>query len=265
MNHAKWWQQASAQGRSCGTLQRTLIITAMLFCVGLEFCSYPAQAGNPIDPKLREQVLQIIRENPEVVLESVRAYQRKQQQAQENARQAFVAQLQKNPRGLIGSSPTKGAKMGKVLLVEFSDFQCPYCAQASGTLKEFIAKHQDTVTLVYKHFPLSKHPEALPAARAAWAAGQQGKFWDYHDALFQNQEKLGEAFYTATATVLKLDLPRFNRDRASAAANAAIESDQQMAEKVGVDATPFFVMNGVTFSGALPLSDLEELLAKVPQ
>jgi protein-disulfide isomerase len=223
-----------------------------------------ANAQNRTDPKLREQVLQIIRENPEVILEAVRDYQKQQQQAREKARQSVAQQMKANPRAMIGQSPTRGAKDSRVVLVEFSDFQCPYCAKANATLKQFVAKHQDKVTLVYKHFPLSRiHPEALPAAKASWAAAQQGKFWEFHDALFNQQERLGDGFYVETAKALGLDLQRFNRERASAAASAAIEQDMQLAASLGVDGTPFFIMNGEVFSGVMDLPQLEEVLARV--
>jgi protein-disulfide isomerase len=119
---------------------------------------------------------------------------------------------------------------------------------------------------VYKHFPLSTiHSEALPAAKAAWAAGQQGKFWQYQDALFTQQDKLGEEFYVATAKTLNLDIEQFNRDRSGDAASTAIQQDMVMAQSLGIAGTPFFVMNGEAFSGAVQLSDMEDVLARVTQ
>ncbi|MEB3337245.1 MAG: thioredoxin domain-containing protein, partial [Leptolyngbyaceae bacterium] len=180
------------------------------------------------------------------------------------SRQSLLQQMKTNPKQIIGQSPTLGSAAQKIVLVEFSDFQCPFCARASGILKEFMTRHGDEVTLTYKHLPLvSIHPEAMPAAKASWAAAQQGKFWEYHDALFAQQEQLGEALYLATAQALKLNLDKFNRDRKSEAANAAIQQDLAIAEKLGIEGTPFFIMNGETFSGAVPLSELEKILAKV--
>ena len=147
-------------------------------------------------------------------------------------------------------------------MVEFSDFQCPFCATTNKNLKDFMAKHKDKVTLVYKHFPLTQiHPEALPAARAAWAANKQGKFWEYHDALFANQAKLNDAFYLETATSLKLDLLKFNADRKLA--DTFIVQDFQLGRKLGVEGTPTLLMNGEVLSGAASLADLEKALAKV--
>ena len=127
-------------------------------------------------------------------------------------------------------------------------------------------KHKDNVTLVFKHLPLTRiHPQAIPAAQAAWAAQQQGKFWEYHDALFEQQDKLGEELYLEVANSLGLDIDKFNSDRQSEAATALIEKDVELARKIGVSGTPFFVMNGETLSGAVQLSQFEEILAKVSQ
>lgn len=226
--------------------------------------SSAAQTKPTIDPQLRQQVLQIIRDNPEVLLESLRAYQQQQQALRQQARLALLQTLKTNPRQIVGQSPLRGANNARVVLVEFSDFQCPYCAKAHPVLRQFVAKHGDTVALVYKHFPLTEiHGEALAAAQAAWAAGQQGKFWEYHDGLFEQQERLGNSLYQSLARKLGLDVQQFERDRASQAATAAIQQDRWLGEKLGVDGTPFFVMNGEVFAGAVSLADLEAALAQV--
>jgi protein-disulfide isomerase len=222
----------------------------------------PAQAASSVSPLVEEQVLQVIRNHPEVIVESLQAYQQQQQAQLQQIRQAFLQALETNPKVVLRESPTTGATDLKVVLVEFSDFQCPYCAEAHKIIKQFMAKHQDEVTLVYKHFPLSSiHPEAIPAAKAAWAALQQGKFWEYQDALFSQQDRLGEELYLATAKSLNLDLEKFNADRANA--DAAIEEDIRLAETLGLSGTPFLVLNGEAFSGGVQLSDLEKALARV--
>jgi protein-disulfide isomerase len=242
-------------------------LLCLLFSSLVSGIGFPVQTqAGEINPQLREQVLQIIRENPEVILEAVRAYQKKQQDQQKQTRQAFLQQFKINPAKVIGQSPQKGASKARILLVEFSDFQCPFCAKANETLRQFMQKHGNSVTLVYKHLPLTSiHPEALPAAKAAWAAGQQEKFWEFHDALFDQQKQLGDAFYQKTAQSLGLDMAKFERDRTSQAAAAAIEQDLTMAEKLGIDGTPFFIMNGEVFAGAIELSDLETALTKAKQ
>lgn len=214
--------------------------------------------------QLETQVLSIIRNNPEVILESVQAYQQEQQQQLTQSRQAFLQQMMTKPASIIGNSPTTGVAENKVVLLEFSDFQCPFCAEANQSVKEFMDKHSDQVTLVYKHLPLSQiHPQAIPAAQAAWAAFQQGKFWEYEDALFEQQNRLDEKLYVAIAQDINLDLEQFNRDRISAESEAAIRDDITLAQTLAVNGTPFFVLNTEVLQVPLNLSEMESILAQV--
>ncbi len=237
---------------------------ALLLIIGLTWIPTiivpSAQAA--IDPKLEKTVLEIIRQNPEVVIESVQAYQKQQQEKQKQVLQSFASQLKTNPQTIIADSPSTGSRSQKTVLLEFSDFQCPFCGKASETVEQFMANHGDEVTLVYKHFPLiSIHPQALAAAKASWAAQQQGKFWPYYDALFRQQDSLGEDFYIELAESLDLDIEQFQRDRNSRNADLAIQKDMELAETIGIQGTPLFVLNGQVFSGAIPLSTLEKALS----
>jgi protein-disulfide isomerase len=223
--------------------------------------TFLAQATK-VSPQLEKQVLEVLRKHPEVLLEVLQKYTIEQEKKQQQAQLEALKQVRKNTKALIGDSPVMGSSDRQIVMLVFSDFQCPFCATANKSLKEFMAKNKDKVTLVYKHFPLTQiHPEALPAARAAWAANKQGKFWEYHDTLFANQAKLNEAFYTETATSLKLDLKKFDTDR-KLADNFIVE-DFKLGRKVGVDGTPTFIMNGEVVTGAASLADLEKALAKV--
>jgi protein-disulfide isomerase len=214
------------------------------------------QAQTPVNPELEQQVLEIIRKNPAVILESVAAYQRQQQENRLQTQKSVLQELQNNPKAIIGQSPTLGE--GRVILIQFSDFQCPFCAQSYDIVRQFLARRAEWVTLVHKHLPLSQiHPQAMAAAKAAWAAQQQGKFWPFSDELILNQKDLGEPLYQKTAQKLGLDLKRFDRDRESPEATAAIEEDIKLAEQLGADGTPFFVMNGEAFSGLVSVEELE--------
>ena len=239
------------------------VLMALLLIMGLTWTPtiIVPSAQAVIEPELEETVLEIIRKHPEVLIESVQAYQKQQQEQQQQARQSFASQLKSKPQTIIADSPSTGSLSEKIILLEFSDFQCPYCEKAYETVKEFMDKHGDEVTLVYKHFPLfTIHPQALPAAKASWAAQQPGKFWDYYDALFEQQDNLGEDFYIELAEDLDLDMEQFERDRNSRNADLAIEKDMELAQEIGIQGTPLFIFNGQVFSGAIPLSTLEEAL-----
>ncbi len=136
------------------------ILIVWLLIIGLTWIpiiSVPS-AQAVIKPELEKTVLDIIRQHPEVLIESVQAYQKQQQEQQKQFIQSFVSELDTHPQTIIAYSPITGPLDQKNILIEFSDFQCPYCQQAYETVKTFIENH-DQVTLVYKHFPLSSiHP-----------------------------------------------------------------------------------------------------------
>ena len=216
------------------------------------------------DAQFAAKVLEVIRNHPEAIVEALQVYQQQQRAQQEERKQAFLQQMKADPASVIGQSPVKGAVAHDVVLLIFSDFQCPYCAQVHQTLQQFMGKHGEIVTLVYKHLPLAEiHPQALPAAFSAWAAGQQGKFWEFHDALFARPKELGEPLYQKTARTLGLNLEQFERDRNSDRARIAIGQDIQMARVLAVEGTPFLVLNGEVLPGAVELVELEQLLTQV--
>ncbi|BAZ08888.1 DSBA oxidoreductase [Calothrix sp. NIES-4071] len=241
-------------------------LSFILLSAVLNSCSIPTRADNsqPKDAQLSAQVLQIIRQNPDVVLESVSAYQQKKQDQQQRKQVAFLQKMKANPKFMIGDSPTIGAREQKIVLIEFSDFECIFCGKVHQILKQFIARNPDQVTLVHKHLPLTSiHSQALSAAKASWAAGQQGKFWEFHDMLFTNQDKLNESTYVEIAKSLNLDIKLFNQARNSSAASAAIEKDIKLAEEIGIDSTPMLAMNGEPIDANTQLADLEALLHKI--
>jgi protein-disulfide isomerase len=215
--------------------------------------------ASAIDPAFAQQVLGVIRRHPEVLNEALTTYESEQQVAKLREQGALLRRLYPRPSDLIGNSPTRG--VGKVIMVEFSDFQCPYCATAHKAIQAFLERRGNDVTFVYKHFPLTQiHPQALPAARAAWAAGRQGQFWAYHDALFANQARLGEPLYTEIATRLKLDLSRFDQDRKGPGSLKAIQTDLDQAERLGLSGTPTLVMDQQFLMGPVTVAELEKQL-----
>ncbi|OIP75797.1 MAG: disulfide bond formation protein DsbA [Oscillatoriales cyanobacterium CG2_30_44_21] len=215
------------------------------------------------DTQFESKVLEIIRKNPQVILDSVQSYQKSQAQQEEQLRDKVLSQIRQEPRLLLRNSPVIGSSSQKIIFAEFSDFECPFCARGYAVVKEFMEKNKQDVTLVFKHFPLAEiHAQAEPAAYASWAAMQQGKFWEYHNVLFEQQNRLGEDFYLEIANTLKLDIAKFNRDRQSEAAKEAVKKDFELGKSLGVRGTPSFVMNGVFLSGVPNLSDLENLVTQ---
>ncbi len=144
----------------------------------------------------------------------------------------------------VGNSPAKGPKDAAVTIIEFSDFQCPFCAQAKDLAHQIIAAYPNDVQFVFKNYPLPFHPNAMPAAKAAVAAGKQGKFWEMHDKLFENQRALSDDKYQEFAKDLGLNIEKFKADLAAPETAAAITDDMKQAGSVGVRGTPTFYING---------------------
>jgi len=145
---------------------------------------------------------------------------------------------------VIGKSATKGPGDAPVTIVEFSDFQCPFCSRAAKLVEQITEAYPKDVRFVYKNFPLPFHREAMPAAKAAVAAGKQGKFWQMHDRLFANQRSLAPDFYEKAAAEISLDVERFKRDMASSEVEAQINQEMKEARAASVRGTPTFYING---------------------
>jgi protein-disulfide isomerase len=144
----------------------------------------------------------------------------------------------------IGSSAIKGNKNAPVTIVEFSDYQCPYCSRLQPTLTEVLKAYPKDVKLVFKDFPLSFHKEAKNAAKAARAAGEQGKYWEMHDLIFEKFSTVNEAMFKEFAGKLNLDLNKFNADYSSTKYDQLIQQDINMGRTAGVTGTPSLFLNG---------------------
>ncbi|BAC89433.1 glr1492 [Gloeobacter violaceus PCC 7421] len=207
---------------------------------------------------LEKQVLEIIQRHPEVVYNALRAYQSQAVRAQRRAE--WQRQLENPVKVDLQGAPTLGPADAALTLVEFSDFQCPYCSRAQSTVKALLEKYKGRIRLVYLHLPLPVHSQAKAAALAAFAAGEQGKFFAYHDRLFALGEQLVPESFEQIARELNLDVARFNRDRESPQALARLEADLAQARRLELDATPSFVLNGIVLKGALPIEEFEEAI-----
>ena len=160
----------------------------------------------------------------------------------------------------LGEAFTKGGDEALVTVVEWSDFQCPYCSRVGPTLKQLQDDYGDKVRIAFKHNPLGFHQRALPAAKAAEAAGLQGKFWEMHDKLFANQKELTDENFEAWAKELGLDVAKFKKDMADPKVEAKIKGDQRMGAPIGVTGTPAFFINGRFLSGAQPVENFKKLV-----
>ncbi|MBF0154322.1 MAG: thioredoxin domain-containing protein [Magnetococcales bacterium] len=160
----------------------------------------------------------------------------------------------------------KGPAKAPITIVEFSDFQCPYCRNIQATLNKLFEQYPDKIRLVFRHYPLPIHPLAAKASEAAQCAADQGGFWAFHDALFATEADPEIPLLKELAAKQKLDATKFNECLTSGKHAARIQSDLQDGENMGVSGTPAFFINGIPLVGARPLSEykrvIDEELAK---
>jgi protein-disulfide isomerase len=146
--------------------------------------------------------------------------------------------------------------------VLFSDYECPFCARAEPIVRSLEQAHPGDVRVVFKNMPLPMHAHASLAAKAALAAGEQGKYWEYHDVLFAHQSALDRASLERYAADIGLDARRFARDLDDARLEARLEADVADADALGIKGTPTLFVNGRRIVGAQPLATLEGAAAK---
>jgi protein-disulfide isomerase len=198
------------------------------------------------------------------VLEHIRELRR------EKARAAYVKQLRSNARVQVRLAPpfadvnlkdafVHGAKSSPVTLVEFADYECPYCQKITPELQKLEKEYGDRLAVVFKDFPLPMHHTSQKAAEAARCAGEQGKFWEYHDVLFYSKQ-LQVAELKAHARVLKLDGDSFDKCLDDGAETATVKKDLEEAHQLGLTGTPSFFVNGHFFSGAADYAVLKEMV-----
>ena len=148
------------------------------------------------------------------------------------------------------SGRTLGPSNAPVTIVEFGDFQCPYCGQVESTLRALRNHYGNKLRIVYRDYPLGFHRYAIGAALAARCAGAEGKFWEYHDAIFANQGALSEADLKTLAAKLGLNTEQFDHCLDSREYEQAVERDQREGTRIGVRGTPYFLINGEALYGA---------------
>jgi protein-disulfide isomerase len=157
----------------------------------------------------------------------------------------------------VADAPRIGSPSARVQIVEFADYECPYCQKVSAALNKLQEQFADQVSVVYKDFPLPMHPLAAKAAEGAQCAGNQGKFWEYHNSLFESK-KLQISDLKEEARVLKLDTARFDKCLDSGEKTEAVKKDSQEGLRLGLQGTPSFFINGHFMSGAIGYEKLRD-------
>lgn len=221
----------------------------LLFIIaGCQGKETPAVIQNTQDPQTKQTLSDIQNTQKEILakLSAIEANQNKiltasQAQPRQAAAAPGVNAVVNIP---IGNSPIKGNKKAPVTIVEFSDFQCPYCAQIQPTLSEVLKAYPKEVKLVFKHYPLSFHPHAKNAAKATLAAMEQGKFWEMHDAVFANFSQLSNEKFKELASQIGLNMEKFIADYNSDKYEPQLLQDFNAARAAGVTGTPTLFING---------------------
>ena len=161
----------------------------------------------------------------------------------------------------ILGAPFKGPANAKVTIVEFSDFQCPFCVKAIPQLDALLKAFPNDVRLVYKQFPLDTHSQAALASRASLAAHAQGKFWPLHDKMYANSRAINRQTVLEWAKEFGLDMPKFTQVFDASDTQAAVDRDLADGSRAGVNATPTLYINGKKYQGAIALAQLTPIIA----
>jgi protein-disulfide isomerase len=229
-----------------------------------------------------DELEKVLRTNPNVLIEAIKANrkaifdiinqtgveeQARMRREAEEAEQKAYEETFKNPLkpAIDDKTRIRGAIDAKYTLVEYADFQCPYCAASYQTVAELRKKYGNNLRFIFKHLPLPFHPQAMSAAQWLEAVAIQSpeKAWKFHDILFENQDKLGIDLFRKTAKDLGIDVKKCERDSESQAVKDRIAADMDEARKYGFEGTPGFLLNGVPVKGAYPLAYFEDVIKKL--
>ncbi len=205
----------------------------------------------------------------EALADSIKQYLAKQHD--DAASREFYDQLRQKHgiRSLLGpyrvnvaaTGPSRGAANAPITILEFGDFQCPYCKHAEAVLQSLLSEHGSSMRIVFRNLPLTTlHPDAQLAAEAAVCAQRQDKFWEMHDAMFDHQDQLNVTALTDTAARLGLDRNGFAQCLGDKGADSAIQADVKAARDVGVSSTPYFFINGRPLLGEPPKDEFERMI-----
>lgn len=232
---------------------------------GMIFGAVPSMAHD-IDKKEIEAIIkEYIQNNPGEITSSLQKYYNKQRKNQEKSQ--FQNSLKDRIKISEGDAPVYGPKKASITIVEFSDFQCPFCARVTGTLDNIRKKYDGRLRMVFKHLPLAIHSKARAASMASMAANKQNKFWEYRDILMKNQNEWGAGdegkLFVKYAKKLGLNIKAFNKDIKDKKFEKLIDEDMKLARSLKINGTPTFFVNGVRVSGARDMAYFDKVIALV--
>ena len=252
------------KGKPMKSLNKILVA---LGCIGLVSCMS--------DSQLKDKMTKVLKENPQIVIDSIKenpadyimAIQEAAKGAQgelakkrEEAEQKKLEATYDNPLKPVirDDEAIRGNKNAPLTLVEYSDFECPFCARGFNTVMELLKKYGDNIRFVYKHLPLSFHKQAMASSQYYEALRVQNPelAFKFHDELYKNQSKIktGEKYFKSVAKKLGANMAKLKKDVKSKAVEERIQADLKEAAKFGMQGTPGFILNGVPVKGAYPTS-----------
>jgi protein-disulfide isomerase len=232
----------------------------------------------------KDDLKKMLKENPDIITEAIEANPNKFIDALNNAVKAAQEgegkRREDEEKKALEESFSKplvaeirpdenfrGTKDAPLTLIEYSDFECPFCSRGFATVMELMKKYEGKIRFAYKHLPLSFHPQAMPAAQYYEAIRLQSpeKAWQFHDAVYKDQRKLqnGEAFLKSVAKDLKVDMTKLAADVKSEAVQKRIDADMAEAAKFGFQGTPGFLLNGIPVKGAYPTTHFDGLVEEL--
>jgi len=251
-------QEAKTRGVTRGALAKSEILDKVVAPTEIDIAAWykanPARvSGAPLD-----QVAEPIRS----LLTQERTQAAQVQFIDSLKAKTTVAVMLDPPRIQVAEAgrPALGPAGAPIEVIEFSDFQCPFCLRAYPTVKQVMSTYGNKVRFVYRHFPLQNHPNARPAAEAAACAAGQGKFWEYHDRLFENQGKLSDADLKEHAKAVGLDTAKFSACFDAKQFTKDVSEDVAAGQEAGVSGTPAFFINGRPLDGAQPFSAFKRVI-----
>jgi protein-disulfide isomerase len=232
----------------------------------------------------KDDLKKMIKENPEIITDAIQAHpdkfidalnnavksaqegqgKKREQEEKKALEESFNNPLQAEIRS---DESFRGTTDAPITLIEYSDFECPFCSRGYNTVMELMEKYKGKIRFAYKHLPLSFHPQAMPAAQYYEAIRLQSpeKAWQIHDEIYKNQRKLqnGEAFLKEIAKKLKVDMAKLAKDAKSESVQKRIDADMAEAAKYGFQGTPGFLLNGIPVKGAYPTSHFDGLIEEL--